>query len=84
MAKSALFVGGTVRRSGLVPDVADKIYVLANGQVVASGPPAEIRSHPAVLRENLGVTAEELAELDSLAELGAGEGAGLVRDRAQP
>jgi branched-chain amino acid transport system permease protein len=72
--------GGTVilveHNFGLVLDVADEIYVLANGQVVASGPPAEIRSHPAVLREYLGVTAGELQELDRLAELGAGAGAG--------
>lgn len=81
--------GGTVilveHNFSLVLDVADEIYVLANGQVVASGPPAEIRSHPAVLREYLGVTAGELAELDRLAELGAGAGrAGAERDGAQP
>ena len=56
--------GGTVilveHNFGLVLDVADEIYVLANGAVVASGPPAEIRSHPAVLREYLGVSAEAL------------------------
>jgi branched-chain amino acid transport system permease protein len=56
--------GGTVilveHNFGLVLDVADEIYVLANGEVVASGPPAEIRSHPAVLREYLGVSAEAL------------------------
>jgi branched-chain amino acid transport system permease protein len=50
--------GGTVvlveHNFGLVLEVADEIYVLANGAVVASGPPAEIRSHPAVLREYLG------------------------------
>ena len=45
---------------GLVLDVADEIYVLANGQVVASGPPAEISSHPAVLREYLGLSADDL------------------------
>jgi branched-chain amino acid transport system permease protein len=45
---------------GLVLDVADEIYVLANGEVVASGPPAEIRSHPAVLREYLGISAGAL------------------------
>jgi branched-chain amino acid transport system permease protein len=45
---------------GLVLDVADEIYVLANGRVVAFGPPAEIRAHPAVLREYLGVSAEAL------------------------
>jgi branched-chain amino acid transport system permease protein len=56
--------GGTVilveHNFGLVLDVADQIYVLANGRVVASGPPAEIRSHPAVLREYLGVSDEAL------------------------
>jgi ABC-type branched-subunit amino acid transport system ATPase component/ABC-type branched-subunit amino acid transport system permease subunit len=45
---------------GLVLDVADEIYVLANGQVVASGSPAEIASHPAVLREYLGISADTL------------------------
>jgi branched-chain amino acid transport system permease protein len=45
---------------GLVLDVADEIYVLANGEVVASGPPAEIRSHPAVLQEYLGISPDEL------------------------
>jgi branched-chain amino acid transport system permease protein len=56
--------GGTVilveHNFGLVLDVADEIYVLANGEVVASGPPAEIRSHPAVLREYLGLSPEAL------------------------
>jgi branched-chain amino acid transport system permease protein len=56
--------GGTVvlveHNFGLVLEVADEIYVLANGEVVASGPPAEIRSHPAVLREYLGVSDEAL------------------------
>jgi branched-chain amino acid transport system permease protein len=55
---------------GLVLDLADEICVLAGGQVVASGPPARIRSHPAVLREYLGVTA---AELDRLAQAGTRE-----------
>jgi branched-chain amino acid transport system permease protein len=59
--------GGTVvlveHNFGLVLDVADQIYVLANGEVVASGPPAEIRSHPAVLREYLGISADELASV---------------------
>jgi branched-chain amino acid transport system permease protein len=56
--------GGTVvlveHNFGLVLEVADEIYVLANGEVVASGPPAEIRSHPAVLREYLGISNEAL------------------------
>jgi branched-chain amino acid transport system permease protein len=66
--------GGTVilveHNFSLVLDVADEIVVLANGQVVASGPPAEIRTHPAVLREYLGVTDDELEELERAAELG--------------
>jgi ABC-type branched-subunit amino acid transport system ATPase component/ABC-type branched-subunit amino acid transport system permease subunit len=56
--------GGTVvlveHNFGLVLEVADEIYVLANGEVVASGPPAEIRSHPAVLREYLGISDQAL------------------------
>lgn len=46
---------------GLVLEVADQIYVLANGAVVASGPPAEIASHPAVLREYLGISQDALS-----------------------
>jgi branched-chain amino acid transport system permease protein len=46
---------------GLVLEVADEIYVLANGAVVASGPPAEIASHPAVLREYLGISEDALS-----------------------
>jgi branched-chain amino acid transport system permease protein len=81
--------GGTVilveHNFGLVLDVADDIVVLASGQVVAAGPPAEIRTHPAVLREYLGVTDEELEELERVAELGAGaDGAGTARDGARP
>jgi branched-chain amino acid transport system permease protein len=45
---------------GLVLEVADEIYVLANGAVVASGPPVEIAAHPAVLREYLGISEEAL------------------------
>jgi branched-chain amino acid transport system permease protein len=45
---------------GLVLEVAHQIYVLANGAVVASGPPAEIASHPAVLREYLGISEDAL------------------------
>jgi branched-chain amino acid transport system permease protein len=46
---------------GLVLEVADEIYVLANGAVVASGPPAEIAAHPAVLREYLGLSEDALS-----------------------
>jgi branched-chain amino acid transport system permease protein len=40
----------------LVLELSDQIHVLANGRLVASGPPAEIASHPAVLQEYLGIT----------------------------
>jgi branched-chain amino acid transport system permease protein len=45
---------------GLVLEIADEIYVLANGQLVVSGPPAEIATHPDVLREYLGISEEAL------------------------
>jgi len=40
----------------LVLELSDEIHVLANGRLVASGPPDEIASHPAVLQEYLGIT----------------------------
>lgn len=42
----------------LVLELADTIHVLAQGQLVASGPPAEIEHHPRVLSEYLGVAQE--------------------------
>src|SRR5690606_18866548 len=42
----------------LVLELADTIHVLAHGQLVASGPPAEIERHPRVLSEYLGVAEE--------------------------
>jgi branched-chain amino acid transport system permease protein len=48
----------------LVLELSDEIHVLANGRLVASGPPAEIASHPAVLQEYLGIT-PEAAGLDA-------------------
>jgi branched-chain amino acid transport system permease protein len=45
----------------LVLDVSDEIFVLANGNVIASGTPEYISSHPDVLEQYLGtpITAEE-------------------------
>ncbi len=40
----------------LVLKVSDVIHVLANGALVASGAPDQIATHPAILREYLGVT----------------------------
>ncbi|MEU5694369.1 branched-chain amino acid ABC transporter ATP-binding protein/permease [Actinosynnema sp. NPDC020468] len=42
----------------LVLDLADTIRVLAQGELIASGPPAEIERHPRVLAEYLGVREE--------------------------
>lgn len=39
----------------LVLDLADEIFVLANGRLLASGPPDEIAAHPEVLEQYLGV-----------------------------
>jgi branched-chain amino acid transport system ATP-binding protein len=42
----------------VVFDVADVVTVLVYGQVIASGPPAEIRASRAVQEAYLGVPAE--------------------------
>jgi branched-chain amino acid transport system permease protein len=44
----------------LVLKVSDLIHVLANGALVASGAPDAIASHPAILREYLGITEDAL------------------------
>lgn len=59
--------GGTVilveHNFRLILSLADHIYVLAEGSVIAAGTPAEIESHPRVLQEYLGVKAPVVAEL---------------------
>ncbi|SEG93690.1 amino acid/amide ABC transporter membrane protein 2, HAAT family /amino acid/amide ABC transporter ATP-binding protein 1, HAAT family [Thermomonospora echinospora] len=54
--------GGTVvlveHNFRLVLDLADDIVVLAHGQVIAQGPPAEIETNPRVLGEYLGAAQE--------------------------
>jgi branched-chain amino acid transport system ATP-binding protein len=44
---------------GLVLNVCDYIYVLDFGKVIAHGPPAVVRSHPAVITAYLGESAGE-------------------------
>ena len=39
---------------GLVLDVCDEIYVLNFGKIIASGPPDEVRTQPAVIQAYLG------------------------------
>lgn len=57
---------------GLVLEVSDRINVLAGGSVVASGPPAEIAAHPAILREYLGLSDDALQP--ALSEAAEGDG----------
>ncbi len=45
---------------GVVFDLADCITVLADGQVIASGPPAAVRGNPAVRTAYLGTAADAL------------------------
>ncbi len=45
---------------GVVFDLADRITVLADGEVIASGPPAEVRGNPAVRAAYLGTAADTL------------------------
>jgi ABC-type lipopolysaccharide export system ATPase subunit len=39
---------------GVVLGMADRIYSLEAGQVIAAGPPAEVARHPAVVATYLG------------------------------
>jgi branched-chain amino acid transport system permease protein len=59
--------GGTVvlveHNFRLVLSVADQIYVLARGQIIADGPPSVIEVHPEVLTEYLGV---KVADVEGL------------------
>ena len=45
---------------GVVFDLADRITVLADGQVIASGPPGEVRGNAAVRAAYLGAAADTL------------------------
>ena len=45
---------------GVVFGLADRITVLADGQVIASGPPDAVRGHPAVRAAYLGTAADAL------------------------
>ncbi len=45
---------------GVVFDLADRISVLAEGRVIASGPPDQVRGDPAVRTAYLGAAAEHL------------------------
>jgi branched-chain amino acid transport system permease protein len=62
--------GGTVilveHNFGLVLSLADRIHVLAQGRLIASGSAAEIENDPAVLREYLGIEADENTADDAI------------------
>jgi branched-chain amino acid transport system permease protein len=55
--------GGTVvmveHNFGLVLELSDSIVVLAEGSVIAAGPPGEIRDNPRVRTEYLGLVDDE-------------------------
>ena len=66
--------GGTVvlveHNFQLVLELADRIYVLAHGEVMATGTAEEIESNPRVLSEYLGVDPEDLdPDADTIGEL---------------
>ncbi|MFC0861412.1 ATP-binding cassette domain-containing protein [Sphaerimonospora cavernae] len=65
--------GGTVvlveHNFRLVLDLADDIFVLAHGQVIASGPPEAIEKNPRVLSEYLGIDTESAGGRARVAEL---------------
>jgi branched-chain amino acid transport system permease protein len=69
--------GGTVvlveHNFRLVLSLADEIYVLARGDIIASGTPAEIESHPQVLTEYLGVKIPEAEQLLQAGVVEAGQ-----------
>jgi branched-chain amino acid transport system ATP-binding protein len=44
----------------LVFDVADRVYAMAEGRLIASGSPGEVRRHPAVLEAYLDVVDKEV------------------------
>jgi branched-chain amino acid transport system permease protein len=50
----------------LVLSLADQIFVLANGQLLASGTPEEIAAHPGVLEQYLGVHAVAASDLPAV------------------
>jgi branched-chain amino acid transport system permease protein len=66
--------GGTVvlveHNFPLVLKVADRIHVLSNGRLIASGTPAEIQADPRVLEEYAGrpMKGETLAQLEEATE----------------
>jgi branched-chain amino acid transport system permease protein len=70
--------GGTVilveHNFRLVLELADVIYVLAEGRVIATGSPEEIQTNPRVLEEYLGVRDEaKVADFEAAIKAEAGE-----------
>ena len=66
---------GALKRQGLtvlliehkldvVTRLADTVYVLDHGEIIAHGPPGEIRQNPDVLRAYLGRALEPVGTVD--------------------
>jgi len=58
----------------LVLELADHIVVLAHGEVIADGPPAQIENDPRVLQEYLGTGTAELTIAQEVASISAERG----------
>jgi ABC-type branched-subunit amino acid transport system ATPase component len=51
----------------LVTAMSDRLYCLALGEVIAEGPPAEVRSNPAVIAAYLGTDERAIARSGAVA-----------------